>query len=455
MEWYQIEKKMKQIFKWKSYKNVKIFIICEILFNISIWVYVIFYNLCYNTMHKYTLEISEKMDDIFKHESKNDTALCEMEKVYNAVLVACKEVQLIFSVSLLIQFAMFLMCPRPVDEKIKNEDKSIFAKLFLYIYNILSIGVIIYFIVETSNYNISPDINIFIQLATLLFNVVNNISMLATVLFYLYYQNKFTEIVCRLYKIETKFKKLFKWKSYKNVKIFIVSELLFVIILWISFFINYIGQCETVILKCVKNWIVLYTSTKMSQVMLVEFCTFVIILRQKLTIINENIKELFTEKNHDNKSEITEIYYEKTLSEIEKIYNEIITACTEVQSIFSVPLLMKIASQFVSVFSALYFAVFGYLADGHLVTPKGIKDVVLSLIIIFICAVEILTTIAVCELTVLEYKRTGKLIYRTSLAKNNVMLMKRINLFSLQLLHKDFDFHASGFFKINGSLLQT
>lgn len=322
---------------------------------------------------------------------------------------------------------LFLLCPNSVDEKIKNDKLSTYRILFKFIYNIIAVFVIIYLVYTTTRFNISEKFSIVTQLADLIFNASTNASGLATGLLCLLYQNKITEVVYKLQKVDEKLKQMQIWKSYKNTQIFIIWELCFIILLWISFFLNFMFHCNNTTWKCLNKWIVLYTLSKMSQVMLMEFCAFVVVFKHKFYVINQYLKEVYKARN---KWDVPNNgHYKNILNQIESIHNDILLISNEIQTIFSLPLLMKIANQFISIFCSLYFCIFGYIDDNQMITPRNFHDVLLPLLCIFVGSCEILTTVAVCELTSLEYKRTKKLLYRIPVTKYDTTLIRSVCIF--------------------------
>jgi hypothetical protein len=174
---------------------------------------------------------------------------------------------------------LFLMCPKAIHEEIKKKKRRRTSQIYEFVYSTVAILSTVYITYATSNFKILPNINTVTQLAHLLFNASNNISMLSTTFFCLLYQNKLTKLISRLHKIEIKLKRSFKWKSYKSVKIFVVCELLFTLSIWIPFFVTYVlVQASGTFWMRFYNWLVIYTSTKISQVLVMEFCTFVVVL---------------------------------------------------------------------------------------------------------------------------------------------------------------------------------
>lgn len=318
---------------------------------------------------------------------------------------------------------VFLLCPRSIKDKLRNKKPSKWETLYLYLYNMISVGFVIYLVYTTTLYKIDSKFNIVIQLADLIFTISNNLSVAVTMLFCLFHQNTLTEVICKLDKINNKLRRLFIWKSYKAPQIFIASGILIVIIQWLWLLLNYLRNCKITLSECVLRWANIYTSTKISQVMLLFFCSLVVILKHKLYVINENIKQLFKDKNSDQ----SDVFYRETLDEIEKTYHDIIVVYTEVQSIFSIPLLMKTASLFITIFSSLYFSIFGYIYSDQLIIPRSFHDLALPLILIVISGSELLVTVTVCELTTIEYKRTSKLLYRIPIARNSASIMKRVS----------------------------
>lgn len=318
---------------------------------------------------------------------------------------------------------VFLLCPRSIKDKLRNKNPSKWETLYLYFYNMISVGFVIYLVYTTTLYKIDSKFNIVIQLADVIFTVSNNLSVAVTMLFCLFHQNTLTEVICKLDRINSKLRRLFIWKSYKAPQIFIASGILIVIIQWLWLLLNYLRNCKISLSECFLRWINIYTSTKISQVMLLLFCSLVVVLKHNLYVINENIKQLFKDKSF-NKSDV---FYRETLDEIEKTYHDVIVVYTEIQSIFSIPLLMKTGSLFITIFSSLYFSIFGYIYSDQLIKPRSFHDLALPLILIVISGSELLVTVTVCELTTIEYKRTSKLLYRIPIARSSGSIMKRVS----------------------------
>ncbi|RZC36781.1 7tm 7 domain containing protein, partial [Asbolus verrucosus] len=182
--------------------------------------------------------------------------------------------------------------------------------------------------------------------------------------------------------------------------------------------------------------------------LVIVFCAFVLVLRHHLNIINEIIIECIQE-GRPNSS------YEKKVENVEKLFEDIISIFTEFQSVFSIPLLVKIANQFIIFFSMLHFCIFGYVYDGNMINIQKFSDILLPLYLVVLSSIEVVVTVTVCQLTVLEYQRLKKLLYRIPISRNNFALMKKINLLSLRLSHIRFEFTAADFFAVNGTLIHT
>lgn len=316
----------------------------------------------------------------------------------------------------------FGLCPRSIEDRINKRRKIDVA--FSGVYVILALSVSIFLVYSTTDFSTVPYFNIVTQLADIIYNVSNNISLLTSVVFSSLHQNRLVKVLNQLQCTERKLKSICKWKPYTTIKLFIFCELLFTFFIWLSFFIYYvILDCKGSIIKCTKRWFIIYTSTKICQVVLIEFCAYAALLHHNLNLINYTINKLLTKQNQMGR----DFFHKETLNEISQIYSDIMTCFSDVQSIFAIPLLMKILNQFISIFSSLYFCVYGYIYEDQFVMPATFNAIVIPFISVLIATVELLTIVTVCELLFFEYKTTGKLIYRIRITRNNSKLLKMVS----------------------------
>uniref|UniRef100_A0A6P7FTX7 Gustatory receptor n=1 Tax=Diabrotica virgifera virgifera TaxID=50390 RepID=A0A6P7FTX7_DIAVI len=269
----------------------------------------------------------------------------------------------------------------------------------------------------------------------------------------LIYENRLTTAIKNINDIDQKLKVYPKWISYKFIRRFSYACIIYTLNSWGYFLLSYLWTCQDNTVECFGSWILMFTITKIFDINLIRFVIHMSLVWHKLCIVNSNINNLAEEKVSQSISLFKEMQRINTLDSLKELYEEILRIGEEINSIYSFSLLLIITNQFVSIFSSLYNCFFGYYINGNYIQPTSLQELFVPLLSLVHPGGQLLATAIMCQLTISESKHTGKLIFKIPLTRTNKTLMKRINLFSLHILHKKFDITASGFFSINCSLL--
>lgn len=328
---------------------------------------------------------------------------------------------------------IFGMCHNSINGNISKDKIKKRKLLFKCVYNIIIISLAIYLINVNLQFTITKNINIITQLADILNTITNTIAMLTSIIFSLYYQDKFLFIINDINKLDEKLKRFSTWNTYKNTKIFIFIYFSVTFSTWISFFIYYVFvTCDNykTTIKCIKTWFDKYIITKISEIFLAQFTIFLFIIMDKLKLLNNCIlllannkteTENFSSINGNNDNNIT-------IELLHKIYVNMLKIVENLHQIYSFPVLIKIANLFIIIFSSIYLTVFGYPAFDKFVKPQTFNEFLIPITYMLFPTFQLLIVAIIGELVTLQSRTTGKLIHRIPISRNNVMLMKRVSL---------------------------
>ncbi|XP_056645857.1 putative gustatory receptor 2a [Diorhabda sublineata] len=302
---------------------------------------------------------------------------------------------------------------------------------------------------------IDPKKNVVIQAGDILNGISSIIAAVGSILTGLLFENRITMVIKKLYDIDSRLRNHPRWINYDLIRRFAYACIICTFNSWIYFLISYMLICSKKWFICFGSWVLLFSITKIFDVNLIRFVIHMSLIWHKLCVVNINITQLSKERiTYPNSlSSLKEIQKINTLESLKELYEDILNIGEELSSIYSFSLLLIITNQFVSIFSSLYNCFFGYYIDGEFIQPNSIQDLLVPLLSLIHPGGQLLATTIICQLTISECKRTGKLIFRIPVTRTNKTLIKRINFFSLHILHKKFDITACGFFDINCSLL--
>lgn len=252
-----------------------------------------------------------------------------------------------------------------------------------------------------------------IQEVDVYFRCVANISSMTTSLVVSWRkQDKLIQAIKEMHEIERKLNKLSCILSYRLIKVFVTFELLIFISLWIMHFVSTLYQKydDETYTDCILVWLFYFGPGKISHIHMIQFSTFILILKQQLSVLNTILKEM---RNNDTK--INDKKRLVALKQIKNLHSDITQTCTELNKIFSFPLLMKFLCEFIIIFTTIHYFIAGYTLKSDM-GRKTIWKYYLSTLISHPPLYEILVVMIVCEVIYTEHSTTGKLLYlfRTS-----------------------------------------
>ncbi|KAG5894330.1 hypothetical protein JTB14_004374 [Gonioctena quinquepunctata] len=339
------------------------------------------------------------------------------------------------------------------DEKIKSDKQSVTRIVFKLVYSCISVLVTLYMSIQNFDVSIDPNKNFVIQSADILNQLSSVAAAMGTVLTSLIYQDRITMLVKRVDDIDTRLRRFPKWTNYRNICICSYGVITFTFLSWTYFCISYMNSCSGSFFECSSIFLIVFTMTKIFDISLLRFQVQMLIMWHQFRIINNNILHLSTKKLPDSVSFLEEIKKIDAIEKLKRIYMDVLGRSKETSEIYSIPLLLIISNQFISLFSSMYFCFFGYYIAGVYIKPVTLQDLVVPVMSSVHPIGQLLATTIICQSTVYQSKYTALLLYRIPVNRRSKMLMKKINLFSLHILHQEFDITAGGFISINCSLL--
>ncbi|CAG9855055.1 unnamed protein product [Phyllotreta striolata] len=322
-----------------------------------------------------------------------------------------------------------------------------------FVYWFATVSIALHLSFYNFSYELDPSKNVVIQAGDILNGLSSIAATVSSIFTSFLFENRILTVMKDLCEVNDKLKKYPKSISYKGIKKFAYAEIIYLLNSWIYFLISYVITCPSNLAECLGSWYLMYTITKIFDVNLARFISHMSIVYKQLCTLNSNILHLSEERYVISLNLPKERYKIDALENFKEIYSEILRIGEEINYVHSFSLLLIIANQFISIFSSLYFCFFGYYINGNYIKPNSLSTLLVPLMSLIHPGGQLLAIAIVCQLTISESKQTGKIIYRIPINRNARTLMQRINLFSLHIMHKQFDITACGFFSINCALL--
>lgn len=252
-----------------------------------------------------------------------------------------------------------------------------------------------------------------IQQADIYFRSLTNLlSMSATLLFGWRKQDHLIQAIKKIRKIETKLNTFSPNLSYKSVKMFIISQLGFALLLWTTHFGLYCNKYYDVehYTVYISMWLIYFTPAKITFIHMIEFCTLLLILKQQLRVLNNALKAI-----RKNAKQTTDVDRLVVIKQIKKLHSDITQICREINNIFSIPLLMKFLSEFIMIFTTIHYFIAGYTLKSE-IGRKTIVKYYLTMVMGHLPLYQMAVVMIVCEYIYNEHRITGKLLHlvRTS-----------------------------------------
>lgn len=252
-----------------------------------------------------------------------------------------------------------------------------------------------------------------IQQADVYFRSLTNLfSMTASILLGWRQQDNLVQAIKKIREIEYKLNTFFPALNYKPVKVFIIFQLGFALLLWITHFALYCYKYHDVehYTVYISMWLVYFTPAKITFIHMIEFCALILILKQQLCVLNNALKMI-----RENGRQISDVEKLFMMKQIKKLHSDVTQVCKEVNNIFSIPLLMKFLSEFIMIFTTIHYFIAGYTYKNE-IGRKTVVKYYLTMVMGHLPLYEMAVVMVVCESIYNEHKSTGKLLHlvRTS-----------------------------------------
>lgn len=245
------------------------------------------------------------------------------------------------------------------------------------------------------------------DIADVLSSSSNSLSMFIDVILNFIYKKKINDVVYEMIRIDDCFGKLGYWQSYKSVKMFIFFELLFAVLIWIEFFVQYtLTLCRVDFAVCSRKWLFYYMSTKVTHVHTLQFSTLVLLVCRQYSLLTAAFRQTLTTKSPDER-----------LSQLKDIYKNLNGITRKINEAYSFSLAIKFCNEFIVIFNSLYSSIFGYKYWSYYIVPTTLQELMLPIIMLMVPTVKLLTVVVTCELLSSRIKDLIKVCYETRLSR--------------------------------------
>nr|WKF45116.1 gustatory receptor 8 [Podabrus annulatus] len=191
-----------------------------------------------------------------------------------------------------------------------------------------------------------------------------------------------------------------------------------------------------------------------------EFCTIVLIFKERFKWLNDHILEVGQALLKSNSGTTNEYSNEnpisKSISRIKFHHQQLYSASVELNDAFSIQILLLIASTFLNSIMTLFF---WSIKSVHPTESFSNADALFTTTELSCSVVQIFFIVVICSQTAIEAQRSGALLHyimpTTKVLANRKALQIQLSSFSLQLADYNVNFNACGVFPINETLIYT
>lgn len=317
--------------------------------------------------------------------------------------------------------------------------------------------------------NLSSKRDLFLQIAALMKNNVNNASF-ALIIVIVCFKAESSQQTLRIFQeILLLFEHrrlnvhLRSFNVYLTVNICLILLLSFVQLVSLCYILNDATEA-------VKYHVLYCLPTNFCNVLLLQVETYVFLTGSFLKRVRvSNIASLGSIRSDFPTLSVREIrqnYAAFTALVHRKLYH----ASTKMNEAFSGPVLLHVANSFVAVLSTVFFAKRGLFYHGKLYADRNCFHYVFMLVSITLCSLHLFILCYLCERAYSEHRQAKQALYNTKNANPKVSETDILSSYflnfsthaasflqvfqlSLQFLHGNIAFHAGGFFTINFNLL--
>ncbi|KAK4883031.1 hypothetical protein RN001_006350 [Aquatica leii] len=196
-------------------------------------------------------------------------------------------------------------------------------------------------------------------------------------------------------------------------------------------------------------------------VVALQFSSITWCLKRRFLLINNTVENMFNKIEtctltifSSTKIVSSDLLQDQVINMFENVrekHIELCNICFKINKCYSFQILVMVLQSFITIILAMYFGGKSLLGKGEVSIPF----VIYCGNQMFLAIVQVVVLVLICSSTVAEARKTGDLIHNSLTylepCKNEMFL--QASYFSLQLLHNNFDFTASGVITIDPSLL--
>lgn len=227
--------------------------------------------------------------------------------------------------------------------------------------------------------------------------LARNSTMIVCVVTSIIYQTQMMQMVKFITKIDQGLEKYTVDITYSSVNIFIASQLLFVVLQWLVFIAYKFSVCENYF-QCIFLRIVHFLPEKVGQIHILTFCALVMVLRRQMKIVNDIL-----EKARVNSAKPITTHM---LLDMKKTISNVVKVSSALNSIFSLPLLVKFLQEFVKIFCTVHIRIRYTSTDSIFIQKENVFENIFGSFPLY----DLLLIILVCEAAYKEYTKVGNLI---------------------------------------------
>lgn len=228
--------------------------------------------------------------------------------------------------------------------------------------------------------------------------LARNSTMIVCVLTSIIYQAQMMQMVRFIAKIDQGLEKYSVDVGYSSVTIFIASQLLFVVLQWLVFISYKFSVCTENYFQCIFLRIVHFLPEKVGQIHIITFCAFVMVLRRQVKIVN-----VILENARANSVKPITMHM---LLDMKKTISNVVKVSSALNSIFSLPLLIKFLQEFVKIFCTVHIRIRYTSTNSIFIQKENVFENILGSFPLY----DLLLIILVCEAAYKEYTKVGNLI---------------------------------------------
>lgn len=307
--------------------------------------------------------------------------------------------------------------------RLPEKQKRYYILLYRYCYNALVLCVLGKIVHTTCTIQFNAKYNITLEFTEFIIAGTNCLCAVLSATFSLTNLGQLSAIIRQIHKVDMRLKKYCKckWITYTSLRWFVVIETTAIVFSWALFLVYYLF-----ILECKKYddinrlmvWFFRYLPTFMIYFYMMQFVALALVLRRQSVMINDHLSQI---ENKDGA--------EGSLLQAMELFHDVSQACVKLNSLYSLPILVKFANQITQIFCFCYFCIFGYTFCGEYVNPKTSSDYLLPVFATIPFFIEFVTVVVICEWVAGERVKTGKIIQKMHTTAVNCTLQVLVSLF--------------------------